>query len=212
MSILKIKRRLHENPALHINALALVLGRCQKELPKCHVARIEIHRAQSRSSVCFCNFKFNVVCPKLDIDNRFAVHELFVAKECSHRSHADFFFVVVGECERERFQVQVFFAETRLEHSADRFYGFGIFCENANDDFHFGRSSNFTHARKFSKSVQGEKAGLLADPFLSRSHGCRRHQKASDAAKVCKTRKRKNLFLHFRVAATDVVDVKTFMF
>ncbi len=36
MSVLKIKRRLHENPALHINALSLVLGRCQKELPKCH--------------------------------------------------------------------------------------------------------------------------------------------------------------------------------
>jgi len=32
--------------------------------------------------------------------------------------------------------------------------------------------------------------------------------KASVATKVCKARERKNLFLHYRAAATDVVDVK----
>ena len=137
---------------MHVNALALVLGRCQKELPKSHVARIKIHGAQSWCPVFLCNFKFNIVCPKLDIDNRLAINEILVAKECPHRRFANFFFVVIGEREREWFQVQVFFAETRLEHFADGFYGIGVFREDANDNFHFGRSSYFTHDRKFSKT------------------------------------------------------------
>ena len=136
--------------------MALVFGRCQKELPKRHVAWIEIHGAQPRRAVFFGYFKFNVVCPKLDIDNRFAVNEILVAEKSTHWGHADFFFVVVGEREGEGGQVQVFFAEFCLENTADGFHGFGVFREDTNDDFHFGRSSNFTHARKFSKSAQGD--------------------------------------------------------
>ena len=151
MPILEVERRFYENPALHVDALALVLGRCQKELPECHVARIEIHGAQPRRAVFLGDFKFNVVCPKLDIDNRFAVYELLVAEERTHRRYANFFFVVIGEREWEWFQVQVFFAETGFENTANRIHGFGIFRENAHDNFHFGRSSNFTHGRKFSK-------------------------------------------------------------
>ncbi len=151
MPVLEVKCRFYENASLHINALALILGRCQKKLSKRHVARIEIHGAQSRCAVFFGNFEFNVVCPKLDIDNRFSFDELLVAEKSTHGSVANFFFVVIREREREWFQVQVFFAEFRLQDSADGFHGFGIFRENAHDDFHFGRSSNFTHVAKFSK-------------------------------------------------------------
>ena len=165
MPILKVKRRFHEYAALHINALTLVLSCCQKELSECHVAWIEVHRAQSRRAVFLGDFEFYVVCPELDIDNRFALDELLVAKKCSHWSIANFFFVVIRECKRERFQVQVFFAEFRLEYVANRLHGFGIFREYAHDNFHFGRSSNFTHATKFSKSEQGEDARLLAGSF-----------------------------------------------
>ena len=85
MPILEVKRWFYENSALHVDALALVLGRCQEELPERHVARIKIYRAQSRSAVFFSDFELDVVGPKFDIDYRFAVYKLLVAKECRRR-------------------------------------------------------------------------------------------------------------------------------
>ena len=151
MPVLKVEGGLHENSTLHIDALALVFGCCQEELPESHVARIKIYRSKSRRSVFLGYFKLDVIGPKFDIDNRFAFDKPLVAKECTEGRFADLFFVIIGKGERERFQVQVFFSKTFFEHVSHRIYRIGVFCENAYDNFNLGWSSYFTHGRKFSK-------------------------------------------------------------
>ena len=57
------------------------------------------------------------------------------------------------------------------------------------------------------KVCKASNARMLAFAYLSRSHGRRRRQKASAAAKVRNARKRKNLFLHFLAEAKDAKDL-----
>ena len=150
MPVLKVEGGFHENSTLHIDALALVLGCCQEKLPESHVARIEIYRSKSRCPVFLGYFKLDGIGPKFDIDNRFAFDKLLVAKECTDGRIADFFFVIIGKGEGERFQVQVFFSKTLFEHASHCIYRIGVLCENAYDNFNLGWSSYFTHGRKFS--------------------------------------------------------------
>ena len=113
MPVLEVERGFHENAALHINSLTLVFGRCQEKLPESHVAWIEIDRAKSWRSVFLGDGEFDIVCPELDIDNRFSIDEIFVTEKCPYGGVANFFFIVIGERKWEWFQVEVFFAKSR---------------------------------------------------------------------------------------------------
>ena len=151
MTVLKVQGRLHENPATDINPLALVLGGGQEELPQGHVARVQVHRAESRRSRAFCNFKFQVVGPEFDVHDFGTIYQGLVAEEGPHRGVADFFFVVVGEGKREGFQVQVLFAKTFAEGAADGLYRGGVLCQDPNDNFDFGRFFYSAHTIQFRK-------------------------------------------------------------
>ena len=139
MTVLKVKGGLHENPAANVNPLPLVLGGGQEELTQGHVARVQVHGAESRRSRAFSNFKFQVVGPEFDIYDFGAVHQGLVTEEGPHRGVADFFFVVVGKGKGEGIQVQVLFAKTLAEGAADGLYRGGVLCQDPNDDFDFGR-------------------------------------------------------------------------
>ena len=149
--VLKVQGRLHENPAADIDSLPLVLGGGQEELPESHVARVQVHGAESRRSRAFCNFKFQVVGPELDIHDFGTIHQGLVAEEGPQGGVADFFFVVVGEGEWEGFQVQVLFAKTLAEGAADGLYRGGVLCQDPNDDFDFGRFFYSAHTIQFRK-------------------------------------------------------------
>ena len=137
--VLKVKGGLHENSASNVNPLPLVLGGGQEELTQGHVARVQVHGAESRRSRTFCNFKFQVVGPEFDVHDFGAIHQGLVAEEGPHGGVTDFFFVVVGEGKREGFQVQVLFAKTLAEGAADGLYRSGVLCQDSNDNFDFGR-------------------------------------------------------------------------
>ena len=101
MPVLEVQRGLHENSALHVHALALVLGGGEEKLPERHVARVEVHRPQPRSAVLFGDFELDIVCPELDVYDGFAFHQVLVAEERSDGGAADFIDIVVGEREGE---------------------------------------------------------------------------------------------------------------
>ena len=143
----EVKRRLHEDPALHVDALALVLGGGEEELPERHVARVEVDRAQSRSAVLLGDLELHVVCPKFDVDDGLAVHQVFVAEERADRRCADFVYVVVGEREGEGVEIQVLGAELFAQSRPYRFDRLRIFCEDAHDNLDLGRCPEFAHAR-----------------------------------------------------------------
>ncbi len=100
--ILKIERGFYENAALHVYALALVLGGGQEELPERHVAGVQVHGAKPGRAVLMGDFEFDVVAPELDIDDGFAVDQSLVAEKGTHGGVPDFVDVVVREGERER--------------------------------------------------------------------------------------------------------------
>ena len=139
VSVLKVQGGFHENPAANVDALPLILGGGQEKLPKGHVARVQVHGAESWRSRTLGDFKFQVVGPELDIHDGFTLHQGLVAEKGPHGGVADFFFVVVGEGEWEGFQVQVLFAKTLAEGAADGLYRGGVLCQDPNDDFDFGR-------------------------------------------------------------------------
>ena len=145
--VLEVQRGLHENSALHVHALALVLGGGEEKLPERHVARVEVHRPQPRSVVLFGDFEFDIVCPELDVYDGFAFHQVLVAEERADGGAADFVNVVVGEREGEGVEVQVLGAELFAQSRPYRFDRLRIFCEDAHDNLDLGRCPEFAHAK-----------------------------------------------------------------
>ena len=138
MPVLKVQRGFYENAALHVHALALVLGGCQEKLSEGHVARVQIHGAKPGRAVLLGNFEFDVVAPELDVDNGFAVDQSLVAEKGTHGGVPDFVDVVVREGERERRERKLLFAKAVAERVAHGFYRLGIFSENPYDYLDFG--------------------------------------------------------------------------
>ena len=145
VSVLKVQGWFHENPATNVDALPLVLGGGQKELPKGHVARVQVHGTESRRSRTLGDFKFQVVGPELDIHDGFPLRQGLVAEKGPHRSVADFFFVVVGEGKGEGGEVQVLFAELFAEGFPHGLDGGNVFCEDSHDNLDFGRCPGCAH-------------------------------------------------------------------
>lgn len=138
MPVLKVQRGFYENAALHVHALALILGGGQKELSEGHVAGVQIHGAKPGRAVLLGNFQFDVVAPELDVDNGFAVYQILVAEKGTHGGVPDFVDVVVGKGKRERRERKLLFAKAVSERVAHGLYRLGIFSENPYDYFDFG--------------------------------------------------------------------------
>ena len=73
MPVLKIERGFYENAALHVYALALVLGGGQEELPERHVAGVQVDGAKPGRAVLLGDFEFDVPAKlkKLILDKDF---------------------------------------------------------------------------------------------------------------------------------------------